>query len=164
MDRLDDSLAPMVVPLQAGTVAGFVATVPMTAFMLIMHQLLPGSQQYELPPEEIVEEIIERAEVRGSVGKPQILGISLAAHFSYGSGMGSLYSILMQKLKWPPILKGSLFGLGIWMLSYLGWLPLGRFSAAAPKESARRNLLMIIAHLIWGATTGIVADQLELYI
>lgn len=145
-------------PLQAGTVAGFIATVPMTIFMLLMHSLLPRWQKSALPPEEITEEMAERAQIDLKQDKVKLLSLSLVAHFSYGASMGSLYALLTRKISLPAVLKGTLFGLVIWTASYLGWLPLGRFSSAAPEETLQRNLLMIVAHVIWGSVTGIMTD------
>ena len=75
--------------------------------------------------------------------------------------MGSMYSTFTRKIQLPAALKGALFGLVVWGVSYLGWMPAAKFPTAASEEPARRNLLMIVAHLIWGAVTGMVVDLLE---
>jgi hypothetical protein len=46
-----------------GALAGFVATVPMSAAMLTMHRLLPEHEQYPLPPHEITAELAEKADM-----------------------------------------------------------------------------------------------------
>ena len=48
-----------------GALAGVIATVPMTLFMLLMHRLLPKWQQYALPPERITTRLAKRGTVRG---------------------------------------------------------------------------------------------------
>lgn len=145
-------------PSLIGAAAGGVATIPMTLFMLAMHKILPHWQKGALPPEKITAEMAERASV--SVDKPQLLGSSLAAHLGYGATMGSLYMNITRKWAVHPLLKGCLFGLGIWAGSYMGWLPAAKFAAAGTNETKERNILMIIAHLIWGGVTGVVTDQL----
>ncbi|GHO85608.1 hypothetical protein [Dictyobacter formicarum] len=145
-------------PSLIGAAAGATATIPMTLFMLAAHKFLPRWQKDALPPEKITAEMTERANV--SVDKPQLLGGSLAAHLGYGATMGSLYMTFTSKWAFPPLLKGSLFGLGIWAGSYMGWLPAGKFAAAGTNETQQRNILMIIAHLIWGGVTGVLADKL----
>lgn len=155
---------PASLQLFAGTIAGLVATIPMTIFMLIMHRILPAWQRYALPPEEITKEMAERADVRQYMDKQQLLGASLASHFGYGATMGTLYSTLTRKIALPPVFKGILFGLVIWALGYLGWLPLAGFSEAATEEPLRRNALMIAAHIIWGSATGQLADVLRRWV
>ncbi len=147
--------------MQPGAIAGLVATVPMTLFMLAMQRLLPPGQKYALPPEELTREFAQRTDTDQNLSKPQLLGTSIAAHFGYGASTGLIYANVTKRLKWPPLLKGSLFGILIWAASYLGWMPLGRFDAAATNEPPKRNLMMIAAHVIWGAVTGLVNDQLE---
>ena len=39
----------------AGTIAGFVATAPMTVAMMALHKALPPEDQDPLPPRQIVE-------------------------------------------------------------------------------------------------------------
>ncbi|GCE26379.1 membrane protein [Dictyobacter alpinus] len=145
-------------PSIIGAVAGGIATIPMTIFMLAAHRFLPAWQKDALPPEKITGEVADRTNM--DLNKPELLGATLTAHLGYGASMGSLYSTFAGKLKLPPLLKGSLFGLGVWAASYMGWLPAGKFLAAGTNETSERNSLMIIAHLIWGGVTGVVADLL----
>ena len=42
--------------LLKGALAGFLATAPMTVFMLTTQRFLPKGQQYELPPELITKD------------------------------------------------------------------------------------------------------------
>ena len=147
-------------PLQ-GALAGMLGTLPMTIVMLILHRLLPNWQKYALPPEEITDDLAKRSDLRRRINKEQLLAATLISHFGYGSAMGILYSLLTRMIPLPPIVKGMLFGLVVWVGSYLGLLPALGISAWAGKEPLRRNLLMILAHLIWGSATGIIADVLE---
>ena len=74
--------------------------------------------------------------------------------------MGALYTSFARRIPLPSLLKGAVFGLIVWIGSYLGLLPTLRLSQSAPKEPSERNLMMITAHLIWGAVTGVVAESL----
>ncbi|GCF10726.1 DUF1440 domain-containing protein [Dictyobacter arantiisoli] len=141
-----------------GAAAGGFATIPMTIFMLSAHKFLPNWQKDALPPEKITGEMTQRADI--TLPKTQLLGASLVSHLGYGASMGSLYMTFASQWKISPLLKGSLFGLAIWGGSYLGWLPAAKFEAAGTNEPSQRNLLMIIAHLIWGSVTATVADRL----
>jgi putative membrane protein len=147
--------------LQPGAIAGAIATVPMTLFMMGAHRLLPQWQKSALPPEQITQETAERAGIGEHMDKPRLLQATLAAHLGYGASMGAAYATVTRKLPGPPLIKGALFGILVWAGSYLGWLPLGRFEEAAPNETKQRNSMMIAAHIIWGAVTGLITSMLE---
>ncbi|HLX57933.1 MAG TPA: DUF1440 domain-containing protein [Ktedonobacteraceae bacterium] len=143
-----------------GTLAGFVATIPMTIFMLATQRFLPKGQRYDLPPEIITKELAHRANVRQHMNKQQVSGATLISHFGYGAVMGAIYSPLGKRVPLPAIVQGILFGLVVWIGSYLGLLPLLGISASGQKEPVRRNLMMIAAHVVWGTAMGATADVL----
>ena len=145
-------------PLLRGALAGTIATLPMTAFMLLMMRVLPRWQHYDLPPEKLTDELAKRAGVKQHMSKPQKVALALVAHFGYGAAMGTLYSLLMQRgniKTFPFLAKGNIFGLAVWGASYLGLLPAMNMPSTAPKETPHRNLLMIGAHLVWGTVLGL---------
>ncbi|MBA2286341.1 MAG: DUF1440 domain-containing protein [Ktedonobacteraceae bacterium] len=144
-----------------GAAAGCLATVPMTIFMLAMQRVLPHWQRYALPPEKITEELVRRVKPGKPANKKERRGLSLVFHFSYGAAMGAFYSLLMARIALPAILKGIVFGLVVWFGSYLGLLPVMGISQSAPRQPLRRNVLMIGAHIVWGAVTGLAADALS---
>lgn len=146
--------------LLKGALAGFIGTAPMTVFMLTTQRFLPKGQQYELPPELIIKDLAHRAHVRWHMSKTQILAATLVSHFGYGAAMGALYSPLDKKLPLPPVVKGIIFGVAVWAASYLGLLPLIGISESAHREPARRNLMMVAAHFVWGSALGLVVDLL----
>ncbi len=144
----------------ASILAGTMATVPMTLFLLAIHRFLPRWQRYALPPEEVTKELAQRTHLERYLNKPRLLAISLVSHFGYGATMGGLYGLLSGLIHLPALLKGTLFGIAIWAASYLGWMPLVHISAEAPREPLQRNLMMIVAHIIWGSVTGVLAKWL----
>ncbi len=140
-----------------------VATIPMTAFMLLMQQTLPWWQHYDLPPEKLTDELAERVGVKKYMNKPQKVALALVAHFAYGAAMGVLYTLLMQRgniKTFSFVVKGNIFGLAVWGASYFGLLPAMNMPATAPKETPHRNLLMIGAHLVWGTVLGFIVHAL----
>ncbi|HXL36058.1 MAG TPA: DUF6789 family protein [Ktedonobacteraceae bacterium] len=143
-----------------GGLAGFVGTGPMSLFMLATQRFLPKRQQYALPPEIITEELAHRTHVRWHMNKMQVKAATLVSHFGYGAAMGVLYGVLGKKIPLPSPVKGVLFGLIVWAASYLGLLPLIGMSESGQREPGRRNLMMIAAHVVWGATMGVVAKVL----
>ena len=143
-----------------GAIAGFVGTLPMTLFMLSTQRFLPKGQRYDLPPEIITKDITERVHIRQHMNKAQMLAATTASHFGYGTGMGMLYGILARRLPFNSALKGILFSLVIWAVSYQMVLPVIGIKESAQSETTRRNLMMIGAHIVWGASTGVATDLL----
>lgn len=149
----------------AGTVAGVVATVPMTALMLLLHRQLPWHERYPLPPRKVTMEAAEDVGLADDLSEPQRVGLTAAGHFAYGGGVGGLYSMLPEMLPEEilpksPALRGVMYGLAVWSGSYLGWLPVAGLHPPATEEPARRNALMIAAHVVYGAALGVLSDWL----
>jgi uncharacterized membrane protein YagU involved in acid resistance len=135
---------------------GFVATIPMTAFMVAAHRVLPHWQRYALPPEQITSELASRSKLDDHLDKRRLLAAALTSHFCYGSAMGAIYRLLRRTVPESPA-TGVSFGLLIWAVSYLGWLPAADILPPPPDEPRRRVGLMILAHAVYGASLETVA-------
>jgi len=137
-----------------GLMAGTIATVPMTLVMAGLFRLLPRREQYPLPPREITEHVAEKAGVDEHLDESKRTGLTWLAHFAYGAVCGAIYAPLTKLVPVPHVWWGVLFGLFVWLISYLGLLPaLGLFPRVT-KQPARRNALMIAAHIVWGLFLG----------
>jgi hypothetical protein len=151
----------------AGATAGLAATVPMTAAMELMHRLLPERERYPLPPRQIVDNAIERADhttrasVNDAADEEDRQQLSLAAHFAFGALAGSAYGPIARTRPSHPALAGIGYGLLVWTSQYLGALPAAGLLSNAKHHPARRNALMITAHVVWGAALGVLADRLS---
>jgi len=143
-----------------GAAAGFVATVPMSISMLVGWRLLPKREKYPLPPRLITEEITERVGMEDRMSEDELVGLTVFSHFGYGALFGSIYALFSERLPMHSSLKGGLAGLALWAGSYLGWLPAVGILRPATRHPWRRNLLMILAHLVWGVTLGEVTRKL----
>jgi uncharacterized membrane protein YagU involved in acid resistance len=146
--------------LAVGALAGLAATAPMTLFMQHMYQQLPARERYPLPPSEIVEELTEQAGVDDQIDQSEHVALTLLAHFGYGAATGALYAPLAHAFHPPTMLDGAAFGLGVWSASYLGLLPALGILRPATEHPARRNALMIGAHVVWGVALGLIVEQL----
>jgi uncharacterized membrane protein YagU involved in acid resistance len=147
MDQMADVLG--------GAAAGLAATVPMTAAMEAMHQLLPEHERYPLPPRQIVDNAIDQSPAAGALENDQRAKTALAAHFAFGAVAGAVYG--MFSTRWcqrHPFLSGVSYGLTVWATQYLGVLPGAGLLSSAEQHPARRNALMIAAHVVWGAALG----------
>jgi uncharacterized membrane protein YagU involved in acid resistance len=143
-----------------GLLAGVVATGPMTVAMILWHRRLPRAERYPLPPREITMKLAREAGVSHEMSDEARSAATLLAHFGYGGAAGAIYGALTDRIPAPAMCKGVGFGLLVWAGSYLGLLPGTGILKIASDHPARRNLLMIGAHVVWGAATGAVADIL----
>ena len=140
----------------SGAVAGALATIPMTVFMEAAHERLPGEPPRPLPPREVAEGLAVKAGVRADLSERELQDLTLALHVGYGSATGALFGALAPRRPGTALAAGMLFGLGVWAGSYLGWLP--KFGVRQPVtyDPVARTRLMIAAHLVWGATAGLL--------
>ena len=141
--------------LLIGAVAGIVGTYAMTAAMNRLHRRLPKEERYPLTPREIIDSAAEKvgAEPSGETAKD----LTTLGHFAYGAACGSLIAAADPK---PAKTAGAAAGVAIWLVSYMGWLPAVGLLKPATRHPARRNLLMLGVHLVWGAATAAAAREL----
>lgn len=79
----------------------------------------------------------------------------MLAHFGYGTGAGVLYSLVHRALRPAgPVPLGPLFGAGLWVAGYAGWLPLVGLYLPPTDEPKSRVGMQIVEHLVYGTTTA----------
>ena len=145
-----------------GALAGLAATAPMTLVMKLMHEQLPREEKYPLPPRQVTEAVAEKAGVNQHLDEEEREKATWVSHFAYGTACGALYGALSgETLDGHPLAAGAGFGLAVWAVSYLGWLPAAGIISPATEHPPRRNALMIAAHLVWGATAAAALAALE---
>jgi uncharacterized membrane protein YagU involved in acid resistance len=143
-----------------GAIAGLVATAAMTASMDFMYRRLPKRERYPLPPRELTEQILDGSPTPTPTADAALTLATLASHFGYGAATGALYGALAARPPPSPALAGAAYGALVWAASYLGWIPMAGLLRPANRHPARRNALMITAHLVWGTTLGVTTNQL----
>lgn len=145
-----------------GALAGLAATGPMTLAMKLMHEQLPREEQYPLPPRQVTEGLAEKAGVSEHLDEEEREAATWVSHFAYGAACGALYGAVSREgIDEHPMLAGAGFGLAVWAGSYLGWLPAAGIISPATEHPARRNALMIAAHVIWGAGVRVAVRRLS---
>ena len=144
-----------------GCIAGVVATGPMTVAMILWHRRLPPHERYPLPPREITMKLARETGLAGDMSGPAKSAATLVAHFAYGGACGAAYGAASGRLPGPAVVKGIGAGLLVWAGSYLGLLPGTGILRLATDHPARRNLLMLGAHVVWGAALGSVKELFE---
>lgn len=143
--------------LLIGAIAGVAGTMAMTMAMRRLHERLPEQERYPLTPREIVDSTAAKAEVE-LAGEPAE-DATVAAHFAYGAACGALLAALNPRMG---ARSGAAAGVGIWLASYMGWIPAAGILKPATEHPPRRNALMIGVHLVWGAVTAVAMRELVL--
>jgi uncharacterized membrane protein YagU involved in acid resistance len=144
--------------LLTGAIGGLVGTAAMTAAMRRMHRHLPEAERYPLPPREIIQSMARPTEADRWAGEGELQDLTLGAHFAYGAATGALYAALRPG---DGIAAGAGYGLLVWAVSYLGWIPGLGVLQPATRHPFRRNGLMLAAHIVWGATTALTILELQ---
>ncbi|MDB5323047.1 MAG: hypothetical protein JWN40_4678 [Phycisphaerales bacterium] len=168
--RADCIISHMTNSLTTGLLSGLAATLPMTAVMEILHRALPAQERYPLPPRQITQRLTRKVGVEQELDESSKTGLTLVSHFAYGAAAGGVYAEVagqlrqpLRQIPLPPAARaaaaGTLYGLLVWTVSYLGLLPAAGILAPATRHPARRNALMIVAHVIWGATLGLLVER-----
>ena len=143
--------------LLLGGIAGFVGTMAMTAAMRRLHARLPEEERYPLTPREIIDSTAKQAEV--ALTSEAAKDVTTAAHFAYGAACGAMLGAAAPRMG---AITGGAAGVGVWLGSYLGWLPVAGILKPATDHPTRRNGLMITVHLVWGAATALAMRELVL--
>ena len=150
--------------LLCGSVAGVAATVPMTIVMEVLRRTLPPAGRDPLPPRRVAAGLARKLGFAQYMGTPEREGLTWASHFAYGAGTGGAYGLLdpaLEKAIPHPAGRGAAYGLAVWLLSYFGWLPAVGITSPQFRRPLRRNTTLVLSHLVWGVTTGLLTAQLS---
>jgi hypothetical protein len=141
-----------------GAGAGALATAAMSALMLAAQRAgLMGKQ----PPEAITETILDGAGVE--TPSEQIENaISTVLHLAFGAAAGGLFEVGRRRL-FPSsglaVPAGAAWGLAVWAVSYAGWIPWLRILPPPDEDRTDRQVVMVAAHVVYGATLGALAGR-----
>ena len=131
-----------------GGVAGTAATVAMSGWMAAGR--LTG-RHGEPPPKRLVRRMARRFGVPARrTGRGTWLAAA-AGHLGFGASCGALYAAAVPRS--TPV-RGMAFGLGVWAVSYLGWIPALGLLPPPHRDNPRRAWTTLTAHLVYGAVLG----------
>jgi uncharacterized membrane protein YagU involved in acid resistance len=149
-------------PMVAGALAGLLATVPMSIWMIFGQRLLSWRSQGPLPPAKITHRVLSAAGWQQELSRDQKAGLVAVSHFAYGGAAGAVYSrIAATDSVQSAVATGAVYGLAVWSGSYCGWLPAVGLYPPPTEDTAERTVLMIGAHLVWGSATGLLVHWLR---
>jgi hypothetical protein len=114
------------------------------------------------PPPEVVTQRVAARSGLWLEGRP--LGLStIAAHLAFGATAGAFFTSATEvgRVRAHRATLGPLYGIAVWALAYLGALP--RLGLIASQESVgrRRDLVMLVAHLLFGITLVVLTKGLS---
>jgi len=133
-----------------GAVAGFAATLPMTAVMFAVQLVLPRSSQIRPEPRIITDKLLQRANIYRETTERARKLAALVSHFAYGAACGAVCATVAGARLQSSSSAGLLSGLLIWMGSYAGWLPAAKILPPPRDRLPGRNVLLLTAHAVWG--------------
>ena len=136
-----------------GAAAGCAAIVPMTIVMEALRAVLPAEQHRRMPPREVVDRTIEKAEE--AVGDAEMdsndrIALTTVVHLAVGAAAGALYGATTRARR-PPVFMGIAYGLAVWAVAYGVGLPSLGLHPAAARDTSDRNEVLIASHVVWGA-------------
>jgi hypothetical protein len=143
-----------------GALSGFLATFPMNLAMAGIRKALPVFHHHSLPPYRISKRIFRKLDVLAPWEKKKKKILTNAAHFGYGAAGGVVYSTFANKSDLSPAIKGTAFGLLVWLGSYFGWLPATNILPPY-MEHPKRHAMMAAAHVVWGTSIAYIFQKME---
>ena len=85
--------------------------------------------------------------------------MAVVAHLDLGAGTGALYALGPRV--GPPVVRGIVTGLGVWAVSYQGWIPALGILPKATEDRPARPAVMVAAHVVYGAVLGALEERLR---
>lgn len=137
-----------------GVAAGTVATLAMSVPMLAATRL--GIVQRQAP-KQITDRVLQRVGLADDVRSDSARdALAAGNHLAFGAVGGVGFALLAPRLPAavPAVAAGMAYGLSIWTVSYAGWAPALRLVPPPDEDEPGRPILMLGAHLIYGAVLG----------
>jgi uncharacterized membrane protein YagU involved in acid resistance len=142
-----------------GALDGAAATIAMSGVMY-------GAQRAgwfgEMPPRTITRVALRRARAGTSSSRRAKSALGAIAHVAFGASAGSLFegahAHWVRRSGVGPI-AGAAFGAAVWLLSYAGWVPALDILPPPHRDRPGRQAGMLVAHLVYGAVLGALADR-----
>jgi hypothetical protein len=142
--------------LSQGVIAGSIGTATMSAAMLAARK---SGRMGHLPPKRITHKTLFGSWLRHPTS-PQKDVTATLLHFGFGGDSGALFTVLHRRLRPPisPLPQGIIFGGAVWFVSYMGWAPALGLMQPPHRDRPDRQLVIVLAHWIYGATLGAVVQ------
>ena len=147
--------------IRSGFWSGILATGPMTFAMFRMQQALPKKERSPLPPATLTSHATHALNIDDKLSKGAHADLTMLAHFGYGASCGVAFALFQKLFRLPRVASGGVFGLLVWAFSYAGWIPVFNLRTAVQKMPPKRNAMMILSHIVWGASLGYAFKEMS---
>ena len=141
-----------------GAASGLLATVVMTGVLLAARRLGLVDRP---APEAVVTGMLEEVDLDQEIRPPARTGLVTVAHLGYGAALGAGFSAIARRIGRVSSLRGAGFGLVVWTVSYLGWLPAVGIFPRPSQQGAGRHVENVAGHLVYGASLGWMTARLR---
>jgi uncharacterized membrane protein YagU involved in acid resistance len=150
--------APVTRDLTYGAMAGAIGAACMTPLRLTARRL--GLVE-KMTPQAIEESLAARLGLghRASAEAHHVMDQLL--HLGFGAVLGIAYALTHRRRRRSVASRGALFGLFAWGAGAGVVVPLLRAARPPWRARASENLVNAAAHLVFGLTTALVADELS---
>ena len=110
---------------------------------------------------QAVEETLAARMGKGARSHPAIHHLTdQLLHFGYGAALGSCYGLTVRGRTRSLAARGTAYGVLTWALGSCIVLPLIRAKQAAWQKRTAENTVDLIAHLVFGLATALIAEEL----
>lgn len=113
------------------------------------------------PPVEISDNVARRTWLLPDRSHKSFPLVWIGAHLSYGMVCATVYSLTRRFLPGSHSLAGLIFGLVVWAVSYLGYVPALRLYPWPADDSRPRQIVMVVAHALFGLTVAEASRRME---
>jgi len=141
-----------------GAVAGVGGTVVMTVPILVSQRL---HLLHTPPPVEISANVARRTWLLPDRSHRSFPIVWIGAHLGYGMACATVYSLIRRYLPERDSWAGLTFGLGVWAVSYLGFVPALRLYPWPADDSRPRQIVLTVAHAFFGLTVAGLTSRLR---
>jgi hypothetical protein len=133
---------------------------------MMMQKIAPKVMPQSMRPDEFIpKKAIQWAE--RTAGRPDALGDStemkaaMGAHLGYSALAGAVYGLARPLARDLPVpISGAAFGMGVWALSFEGWMPAMGIMERTTDEPPRKWPAPIMGHAIYGVATALAYEGL----
>jgi hypothetical protein len=137
-----------------GALGGLAGTCTMSVLMVAAQR---AGLMGRLPPERITQKSFFKGfRSPARERRKNMLAALLHVGFGIAGGVGFGIMAFRNVASYLLIVGGMLYATGIWFVSYMGWVPALRLMPPADKDRPDRQVVMVVAHWIYGATLGMV--------
>lgn len=141
----------------AGTLDGVGATIAMSGVMYVARR---AGALGRPPPAVVTERALHAMGAHGTAAR-STAPLAWMAHLAFGAAAGALHA--MPRRAPRPMARaaaeGAAFGAVVWLVSYAGWIPALSILPPPQKDRRGRPTSMIVAHLVFGAVAGVLAER-----